>query len=61
MPSYKNLENLRAGSSSARRYFLSLPVSLQLRLHENSSAILQTAAFLRRIAPILEHQALLEE
>ena len=54
MPSYKNLENLLAGSSSARRYFLSLPVSLQLRLHENSSAILQ-------IAPILEHQALLEE
>lgn len=60
MPSYKNLENLLAGSSSARRYFLSLPVSLQLRLHENSSAI-QTAAFLRRIAPILEHQSLLEE
>lgn len=60
MPSYKNLENLLAGSSSARRYFLSLPVSLQLRLHENSSAI-QTAASLRRIAPILEHQSLLEE
>ena len=60
MPSYKNLENLLAGSSSARRYFLSLPVSLQLRLHENSSAI-QTAASLRRIAPILEHRSLLEE
>lgn len=60
MPSYKNLENLLAGSSSARRYFLSLPVSLQLRLHENSSTI-QTAASLRRIAPILEHQSLLEE
>lgn len=37
MPNYKNLECLLAGSSSARRYFLSLPVPLQLRLHANSA------------------------
>lgn len=60
MPNYKNLECLLAGSSSARRYFLSLPVPLQLRLHANSAAI-QTAHSLHQAARILEHRALFEK
>lgn len=36
---YKNLDELISGSSSSRKYFLSLPVSMQLSLHEQNDYI----------------------
>lgn len=36
---YNNLQDLISHSSSSRRYFLSLPVSLQLVLHEQGDYI----------------------
>lgn len=50
---YENLRGLIAGSSSTRAYFLSLPVELQLALHEQD-AVIRTAAELRRRAAALE-------
>ncbi len=43
---YANLHDLIMRSSSTRRYFLSLPVSLQLQLHEQNACI-HSAAQLR--------------
>ncbi len=40
---YKNLQDLILHSSTTRQYFLSLPVSLQLALHEQN-AYIRTAA-----------------
>lgn len=40
---YNNLQDLILHSSSTRQYFLSLPVSLQLTLHEYNNHI-HTAA-----------------
>ena len=36
---YSNLQQLLQGSSSARRYFYSLPVSLQVQLHHQGQWI----------------------
>lgn len=49
---YKNLQDLISHSSSTRQYFLSLPVSLQLALHEYNSNI-HTAADLHLQADII--------
>lgn len=43
---YDNLQELIRGSSSSRRYFLSLPVELQMRLHQQNEEI-HSAAGLR--------------
>lgn len=40
---YDSLQELISRSSSSRQYFLSLPVSMQLALHERNSSI-HTAA-----------------
>lgn len=40
---YRNLQDLILHSSTTRQYFLSLPVPLQLALHEQNSYI-RTAA-----------------
>lgn len=49
---YKDLHDLIFHSSSSRQYFLSLPVSLQLALHEYNSSI-HTAADLHLQADII--------
>lgn len=36
---YKNLNDLIASSSGSRKYFLSLPTSVQLELHEQNDYI----------------------
>ena len=36
---YKNLNDLIASSSSSRKYFLSLPTSVQLELHDQNDYI----------------------
>ena len=58
---YDNLERLFEGSSSARRYFLSLPVKLQMELHAQSDYI-RTAQDLHRradMARLRQKQAVL--
>lgn len=50
---YENLNKLICLSSSTRRYFLSLPVSLQMELH-NYNDFIHTAAELRRFTEQLE-------
>lgn len=53
---YENLNQLIRKSSSSRRYFLSLPVSMQLKLHENNDYI-HTADELHRCTDaILKHE-----
>lgn len=49
---YENLQTLLSGSGSSRQFFLSLPVPLQLALHEHSDLI-HTAAQLHRYADTL--------
>lgn len=49
---YKDLQELISHSSSTRRYFLSLPVTLQLTLHK-CGAYIHTAADLHLQADIL--------
>lgn len=51
---YDNLQHLIAHSASSRQFLLSLPVSLQLALHEYSDRI-HTAAELHRYADTLPH------
>ena len=46
---YNNLHDLITGSSSSRRYFLTLPVDMQLKLHRDSDNI-HTAEELHRLA-----------
>lgn len=50
---YTGLHELVSGSSSARKYFLSLPVELQLALHTHNDYI-HTADELHRHAGALE-------
>lgn len=50
---YNNLQDLISHSSSSRRYFLSLPVSLQLALHAHGEYIC-TATDLHLRADMLE-------
>lgn len=46
---YENLDQLIRGSSSSRRYFMSLPVEMQLALHQHGDSIC-TAEQLHRLA-----------
>lgn len=50
---YQNLHELFYHSSSSRRYFLSLPIPLQLRVSEHAADI-HTAADLREIVRLVE-------
>lgn len=52
---YNNLSALLFGSTSTRTYFVSLPVWLQILLHEEHNYI-STAEQLHRIADILQKQ-----
>lgn len=52
---YNDLSTLLCGSSSTRAYFISLPVWLQVVLHQKHNYI-RTAAELHRIADILLKQ-----
>lgn len=47
---YTDLQSLLSGSSSARAYFLSLPVPLQMQLHRQNDAICSAAALRKRAA-----------
>ena len=49
---YLNLQGLLQGSSSSRAYLLSLPVEIQIQLHEQDTLI-HTQFELRRYAEIL--------
>lgn len=50
---YQGLHDLLANSASSRRFFLSLPVAMQLALHEQDGYI-HTAAQLRTHAEAIE-------
>lgn len=50
---YNDLQELINHSSSSRRYFLSLPVAMQLSLHEQN-AYIHTSAELHLRADMLE-------
>jgi hypothetical protein len=49
---YDNLNHLVRESSSSRRYFLSLPVSMQIDLHEHNDYIHTAAELHRRVDAI---------
>lgn len=49
---YDNLSHLIRESSSSRRYFLSLPVSMQMALHEHNDYIHTAAELHRRVDAI---------
>ena len=55
---YLDLHDLIFHSQSSRQYFLSLPVSLQLKLHEYNSWIRCAADLHRQVLSIekIEHQ-----
>ena len=50
---YENLNQLIRGSRSSRRYFLSLPVNVQLKLHEHHDYI-HTSEELRRCTEAIQ-------
>ena len=50
---YDNLNHLVRESSSSRKYFLSLPIEMQIALHEHNEYI-HTAAELHRYTDALE-------
>ncbi len=54
---YSDLEDLLFHSSSTRQYFLSLPVSTQLAIHEYNPSI-HTAADLHFHVNYIEHNVL---
>lgn len=51
---YNNLRELVRSSSSTRRYFLSLPVEMQMSLSEHGESI-RTAAELHRMVSVIEN------
>lgn len=53
---YENLNQLIRESSSSRRYFLSLPVSMQLKLHEHNDYIHTADELHRRTDAILKYE-----
>lgn len=53
---YENLNQLVRESSSSRRYFLSLPVSMQVRLHEHNDYIHTADELHRRTDEILKYE-----
>lgn len=52
---YHDLSALLDGSSSSRSYFLSLPVKMQLQLHQRE-ALIHTAEDLHRLVLLLSRQ-----
>ncbi len=57
---YENLNQLIRESSSSRRYFLSLPVSMQLKLHEHNDYIHTADELHRRTDAILKYEQQVE-
>lgn len=53
---YKNLNQLVHESSSSRRYFLSLPVDTQIKLHEYNDYIHTAAELHRHTDAILKYE-----
>lgn len=53
---YENLNQLIRESSSSRRYFLSLPVSMQVKLHEHNDYIHTADELHRRKDAILKYE-----
>lgn len=51
---YQNLHALVRGSSSARRYFLSLPVEIQIAMQEHSAYIHTAAELHQRAESVIE-------
>lgn len=57
---YQNLEDLISHSSSSRRFFLSLPVPVQRKLHERHSGYIHNALELHARVDALNRQQYLE-
>lgn len=53
---YENLNQLIRKSNSSCRYFLSLPVSLQVKLHEHNEYIHTADELHRRTVEILKYE-----
>lgn len=53
---YDNLNQLIRESNSSRKYFLSLPVSMQLKLHEHNNYIHTADELHRRTDEILKYE-----
>lgn len=53
---YENLNQLVRESSSSRRYFLSLPVSIQLKLHEHNDYIHTADELHRRTDAVIKYE-----
>lgn len=53
---YENLNQLIRESSSSRRYFLSLPVSMQFKLHEHNDYIHTADELHRRTDAIIKYE-----
>lgn len=53
---YENLNQLVRESSSSRRYFLSLPVDMQLKLHTHNDYIHTADELHRRTDEILKYE-----
>ncbi|MCB5393423.1 hypothetical protein LIP62_04305 [Longicatena caecimuris] len=52
---YDNLNQMVRESSSTRRYFLSLPVPMQIKLHDQSEYIHSAAELHRRVDEIKKY------
>lgn len=57
---YENLNQLIHESSSSRQYFLSLPVSMQFKLHEHNDHIHTADELHRRTDAILKYDRQVE-
>ena len=57
---YNNLQDLIYNSSSSRKYFLSLPVSMQLSLHENNDYIHTNAGLHAHVEAIKQYNHAVE-
>ncbi len=56
--SYENLDLLISKSKSSRTYFLSLPISLQMTLHEQGEFIHTAFDLRRQVKAVEEYQRL---
>ena len=57
---YANLHELIMHSSSTRRYFLSLPVSVQMQLHEQGGYIRSAESLCLRVCALEKYNRALE-
>lgn len=57
---YQNLHDLISHSSSSRSYFLSLPVSMQILLHDHNDAIHSAAELHMQAEWVQKNSSLLE-